>query len=67
MNNYLGTTVHEVLYPDPLTAAADGLHHRYAERGTAVKIVASGRLHRWNFNTTILYLIKLQPCGDLHF
>ena len=52
-----------VSYPDPQTAAADGLHHRYAERGSAYFFVTSGRSRRWIFNGTI----KLQACGDLHF
>ena len=54
------------LVPRPSTAAADGLHHRYAERGSgeiAYSFVTSGRSRRWIFNGTI----KLQACGDLHF
>ena len=53
------------LAPDPLTAAADGLHHRYAERGTGGKgyyFVTKDRCQRWNFNATI----GLQPCGNLN-
>ena len=53
------------LAPDPLTTAADGLHHCYAERGTGGKgyyFVTKDQCQRWNFNATI----GLQPCGKLN-